>query len=102
MASHLNGISPDSTLLWGVGTHNGNTEGWVATLPAGWLADYAEPALPAAIGQDVACAWVQGVASTTKVSVFVFFKNGYYVQIADTPPPSGATGASGFERGRYT
>lgn len=34
------GISPDGTLVFGRGMHNGNAEGWVAELAPGYLAGY--------------------------------------------------------------
>ncbi len=34
------GMSPDGTLVWGAGNHNGSTEGWVVEFTAGYLAAY--------------------------------------------------------------
>ena len=34
------GMSADGTLIWGVGTHNGPSEGWVVEFNAGYLAGY--------------------------------------------------------------
>ncbi len=38
------GITSDGTLVFGSGDHNGNNEGWVARVPAGYLASYQPPA----------------------------------------------------------
>jgi len=37
------GVSPDGTLLFGAGQHDGNNEGWVSELPANYLRDYGAP-----------------------------------------------------------
>ena len=37
------GVSPDGTLVFGGGQHNGNNEGWVSELPANYLRDYGAP-----------------------------------------------------------
>lgn len=37
------GVSPDGTLLFGAGRHDGNNEGWVSELPANYLRDYGAP-----------------------------------------------------------
>jgi hypothetical protein len=43
------GISPDATLVWGNGTHNGNTEGFVLEFGSGQLSAIPEPSTYAAI-----------------------------------------------------
>jgi hypothetical protein len=37
------GVSPDGTLLFGAGQHDGHNEGWVSELPANYLRDYGAP-----------------------------------------------------------
>jgi hypothetical protein len=37
------GVSPDGTLLFGAGQHDGKNEGWVSELPANYLRDYGAP-----------------------------------------------------------
>jgi hypothetical protein len=37
------GVSPDGTLLFGAGQHDGYNEGWVSELPANYLRDYGAP-----------------------------------------------------------
>jgi hypothetical protein len=45
----LIGISPDGTLLFGSGLHNGNREGWVASVPGNYLRDYGADTTPPVI-----------------------------------------------------
>jgi len=86
------GVSADGTLLWGSGTHNGNTEGWVAEFPAGYLAAYAgtQP-LTTIVG-----AWGNDFA------VAVFLNDGHYFSIEQAGPNDGPNAFDGFERGTYT
>ena len=39
----VRGVSPDGTLLFGAGQHDGNNEGWISELPANYLRDYGAP-----------------------------------------------------------
>jgi hypothetical protein len=87
----ITGMSADGTLLFGSGRHNGNVEGWVAELPAGYLASYAatQP-LKTIVG-----AWGSGVGTA------IFLNDGHYYEI-ELAAPNDAQTASGFERGTYT
>jgi hypothetical protein len=56
------GVSPDVTLLYGAGQHDGHTEGWVSEVPSNYLRDYGAP-----LGDSTApiiTAMVSGVAGT--------------------------------------
>jgi len=96
------GISPDGTLVWGRGTHDGNLEGYIVEFAPGYLAAYTEPAVYSTPAPAVVGAWTVGDTSlSSNWAVLVFFSNGYYnhIQLKDV---GSATGASGFERGQYT
>src|SRR3972149_2127602 len=83
------GLSPDGTLVWGRGVHNGVREGFVVEFASGYLATCTEPEVYSA------------PAATIGSGVVTFFSNGYYI-IAETALPEDApTGISGFERGQY-
>ncbi len=67
------GISPDGRVVFGNGMHNGNTEGWVALVPPGYLAAYAPtPAAPVIVTQPADTSVVSGnPASFTVVATGV-------------------------------
>jgi hypothetical protein len=95
------GVSPDGTLVWGTGTHNGHAEGFVLEFAPGYLAAYTEPATYSTPGQAIVGAWTFGdTASPAGGSgVLIFYANGYYMHIEIPDDPNGA--APGFERGQY-
>ena len=97
------GISSDGTLAWGMGTHNGNTEGWVVELTAGSLAGYTEPATYRTPGTAIVGAWSHGDTTTDDSAVIFFLSNGYYVHVQDVNAAGVALGgADGYEVGQYT
>lgn len=97
------GISPDGTLVWGSGRHNGNREGWVLEFPAGYLAAYAEPVTYSNPGRAIVGAWTMGNPAAEGATVLVFYPSGYYIHIQDaTAAEVRAGGADGFERGQFT
>lgn len=53
------GVSPDGTLVFGAGQHNGNVEGWVAEVPANYLRDYGLVIAPFVLTAPVASAVVR-------------------------------------------
>ena len=97
------GISPDGTLVWGNGPHNGNREGWVIEFPPGYLAAYTEPATYSTPGRAIVGAWLFADPTAQSSGVVVFFPNGYYMEIQNaTAAEIKDGGASGFERGQYS
>jgi hypothetical protein len=94
----VEGISTDGTRIWGVGTHNGNAEGFIVEFPASYLATYA--ASPPA--QSIVGAYTGSDTTTEGASVVVLLANGTYFQIQDAPASDAPTGVDGFERGTYT
>jgi len=94
----VEGVSADGTRIWGAGTHNGNTEGFIVEFPARYLAMYAaSPPAQSIVGS-------YSSSDTTKEGAFViaFLANGTYYQIQDAPASDAPTGVDGFERGTYT
>ena len=91
----INGISPDGTLVWGMGEHDGNNEGFVAEFPAGYLASFDLPAVPPA---DTSIVGVWGAGQ----EAMMFLADGTYFHL-DGIHGSQQAGeyTSGFERGRY-
>ena len=96
------GLSPDGTLAWGRGLHNGVREGWVVEFEPGYLASYQEPAVFATPEPAIVGAWITGDPGSPEASVAVFFNNGYYMIIEVARPIDAPSGVSGFERGQYT
>jgi len=100
----INGMSSDGTLIFGQGTHNGNTEGFVAVFPAGYLAGYdVVPVAPA--DTSIVGAWEfvgAGSPAGTPPSILALLANGTYFHIQADVPATASSAANGFERGRYT
>ena len=84
------GISPDGTLVFGQGVHNGTIEGFVAEFPAGFLASYNPQPEPV----EDSSSWASGPLTipSDPGDVAVFMADGTYM---------GMDG-NGFERGLYT
>jgi hypothetical protein len=84
------GISPDGTLVFGQGVHNGTIEGFVAEFPAGFLASYnPQPEPP----EDTSMVGVWTFEDPSDPGdVAVFMADGTYFGID----------GNGFERGLYT
>lgn len=100
----LFGLSPDGTLVWGRGVHDGKREGFVVEFAPGFLASYREPEVYSAPEPRIVGAWSFDDFATSAIGsgVITFFSNGYFV-IAETALPEDAPfGVSGFERGQYT
>lgn len=100
----LFGLSPDATLVWGRGIHNGNAEGFVVEFAPGYLASATEPETYSTPGSAIVGAWTVDGSDTTALgsAVFVFFADGYYLAISTVPAGDTGDGANGFERGQYT
>ncbi len=98
------GISSDGTLVWGMGTHNGGTEGFVVEFAPGFLAAYNEPATYSTPNQAIVGAWTSGdtTSSTSGAAVVIFYANGYYMHIQIPNAADAGSGVAGFERGQYT
>jgi hypothetical protein len=100
----INGMSSDGTLVFGQGTHNGNTEGFVAAFPAGFLAAYdVVPVAPA--DTSIVGGWAFVAAGSppgTSPSIVALLADGTYFNIEANVPVTAVSAANGFERGRYT
>lgn len=90
------GVSPDGRLVFGSGLHRGVNEGFVAELPAGFLANF--NALPrSAAGQAIVGTW------RVNDAVLLFLPEGVYYHLETASAADIAQGAQpGFERGTYT
>ena len=98
----LFGVSPDGTLVWGRGAHNGNREGFVVEFAPGYLAAATEPDVYSAPAPAIVGAWTVGDTTLPNAwAVLIFFSNGYYMHI-QMNDVGDSTGADGFERGQYT
>ena len=84
------GISPDGTLVFGQGVHNGTMEGFVAEFPAGFIASY-NPQPEPVEDSSIVGVWTFDDPSNPG-DVAVFMADGTYV---------GMDG-NGYERGLYT
>lgn len=92
------GISADGTLVYGQGIHNGNTEGFVAEFPAGYLATYDVPAV-APTDTNIVGTWLLQEPGQPANGAVAFMADGTYFHIETSS--TDVTGAPGFERGRY-
>jgi hypothetical protein len=99
---NITGLSPDATLVWGTGMHNGNTEGWILEFPAGYLAAAEEPVPASTPASSIVGTWLLGDPSADGSTVLVFFPDGYYAHIQVPTAEEQDTGAAGFERGQYS
>jgi len=88
------GISPDGTLVFGAGVHNGVVKGFVAEFVPGALASFnsvaAPPEDPSFVGAWTAC--FTSCDAANPVDVLVFTADGAYFHL----------NGKGFERGHYT
>jgi hypothetical protein len=88
------GISPDGTLVFGAGVHNGVVKGFVAEFAPGVLASFnsvaAPPEDPSFVGAWTAC--FTSCDAANPADVLVFTADGAYFHI----------NGRGFERGHYT
>lgn len=94
----INGISPDGTLVFGSGKHDGNVEGFVAEFSPGYLASFDVPRVPQTDTSIVGMWTNNGHGGDAGV----FLADGNYFHIDTrhgTQTPSEYS--SGFERGRY-
>jgi hypothetical protein len=98
------GMSADGTLVWGMGTHNGNPEGFVVDFAAGYLAAYTEPLIYSTPGAAIVGAWLYGdtTSATDGAGLLIFSSNGYYMHIQIASAAESPSGVAGFERGQYT
>ncbi|HEX5000622.1 MAG TPA: FG-GAP-like repeat-containing protein, partial [Terriglobia bacterium] len=93
------GISPDGTLVFGSGEHNGNREGFVAEFPAGALAAFDVPAVPQT---DPLIIGLWGISGDSGPEAVVFLADGTYFHLdAVHGSATPAEFTSGYERGRY-
>jgi hypothetical protein len=93
------GISHDGTLVWGTGTRSGAQKAYVADLPAGYLAQFAEPAVFSTPASEIVGGWYL----TNSATVLLLFANGYYLHIQETTAAEETlNGTDGFERGQYS
>ena len=88
----ITGMSPDATLVWGTGSHNGNNEGWVLEFPAGYLAAAAEPVPFSSPDDSIVGAWTFGNTTSDDSGVLVFFADGYFMHIQDASPANASEG----------
>src|SRR5712671_3723417 len=90
----ISGMSSDGTLVFGNGLHNGNTEGFVAEFPAGYLSGFSlAPNAPA--NTSIVGTWIlphPGISGDTNPEVLLVMADGTYFEIEN----------SGFERGSYS
>lgn len=100
----LFGLSPDATLVWGRGLHNGNPEGFIIEFAPGYLAAATEPATFSSPDNAIVGAWTVNGSDTTALgsAVFVFFADGYFLSISTVEAGDTGDGAPGFERGQYS
>jgi hypothetical protein len=89
----VTGISPDGTLVFGQGGHNGNVEGFVAEFPAGYLAAFDVPAVPPT-DTSIVGTWTIGDANNPQSdpALLALMADGTYYFVD----------GHGFERGRYS
>ncbi len=92
------GISADGTLVYGQGIHNGNTEGFVAEFPAGYLATYDVPAV-APSDTSIVGTWLLQEPGQPADGAVAFMADGTYFHVETGNID--IAGAPGFERGRY-
>jgi len=97
----LVGVSPDGTLVWGRGLHNGNEEGWILEFPAGYLAAVSRPRLATAVGPDIVGAWIAGDTLGPDATVIFFLSTGEFIHATDVSLVPPADAVDGFERGIY-
>lgn len=95
-------VSADGTLLFGRGTHFGNLEGWVAEVPPGYLATYAEPVQGNPVASQLVGAWAIGNSAAEGSGLVVMLPEGYFIHLEDTLPADAAEASDGLERGRFS
>jgi hypothetical protein len=93
------GISPDGTLVFGSGLHNGVREGFVAEFPAGFLAKFDVLAVPLS-DTSIVGAWT--IADGTDGGVVMMADGTYYHLDASHGSAPAGENTSGFERGRIS
>jgi hypothetical protein len=93
----ITGISPDATLVYGFGAHNGSIDGFVAEFGSGVLAAF-NPAPVAPTDTSIVGAWGCSDPGSTSTCVLIFTVDGAYYHIQGGPSDP----LSGFERGYYT
>src|SRR5688572_29906740 len=99
----IQGISPDGTLVYGAGEHNGTVKGFVAEFAPGALASFNPQAVPPS-NPSIVGAWTDDLNNPG--FVLVFTADGAYFHIEDVvgraAPVLGVNLGPGFERGFYT
>ncbi|HUR32508.1 MAG TPA: choice-of-anchor D domain-containing protein [Vicinamibacterales bacterium] len=96
----VNGMSPDATLVFGSGLHNGIAEGFVAEFAAGFLASFNVPAAPPA-DSAMTGAWLfKESALDPNPAIVMFQADGTYFEVEANVSAPGS--ANGFERGFFT